>query len=280
MKNVVHIGLPIFHVSLACEGGKHQLGVGAVYGGRYRNFPGGFHSAELVGGADGALAALVAGFGSLCGPFAGNGDEAAVFDLGALAGQPDLLLERKGLFISLKGHDGACIEFGSESVLPLEILAALGNELAEISDDPRLKEGWAAILDRFELLPMSADDWFADPGDDASAMNEARWYADRLGQDIGRYVDTARWLRARQTLFATKMLEAEPTAEEYDCRAMPALPPSPEIDELAARAAAAISEKPEVFLRDAVAERNHMARQEVVFRRWYGSMRQDSTTSS
>lgn len=279
MSRTIHIGLPLFHVSLDDEGGIAALGVGAVAGGdRYRMLPGCFRKEVLVGGVDGAMASLVDRFEALAGPFSGNEDETSVFDLGSLVGRQDLLLARRGRFIRLKGRDGAEIRFGSESVIVLEVLAGLGNELAARTGDAALARAWKEIADHCEILPMEPENWF-ERVSEGKVLAEAEWYASRVGQDVGYYVAAAKWLRARQFLFAMKELPSEPTREEYDLSGRLDLPDPEEIESLVAAAAAGASQDVAEFVLDAVSDRNISARQDVVFRRWYGEDRRDSALS-
>lgn len=279
MTNAFHVGLPMFHVSLERTGDADLLEVGAVFDGRYRNVPGAFRKQRLVGGIDGALGALADGFENLAGEFSGNADEEGRFDLAALVGQRDLWLERRGRFIRLKGRDRAEIRFASESVIVLEILVALGNEMARLTSNSGLRDAWLKVAGRCEVLPMDSENWF-EPASDERLHSEARWYASRIGQDSAAYEDAARWLRARQMLFAVGELSAEPEWQDYAGKTRLDLPSRHEIDDLVRRAAAAIGQDIGEFVRDAIADRNNAVRQEVVFRRWYGDSRQDSFESS
>jgi hypothetical protein len=265
----------MFHVSLVKEDGVDALGAGAVVDGRYRALPGSFQKRKLLGGVDDALSAFVTHFRAFSGPFSGSPDESKEFDLGALVGEPDLRLVRQNLFIRLKGRDGAEVRFGSESVVVLEILLALGNELAMRSSNTELAAAWRRIAELCELLPMAAENWFEGPSEER-ILGEAEWYARRIGQDVGYYVAAAKWLRARQFLFAIGEAPSEPTPGEYDPSTRLDLPTSVKIDALVARAAVVAKQDIPFFIIDAISDRNISARQEVVFRRWYGSDREDS----
>jgi hypothetical protein len=226
---------------------------------------------------DGALSVLVEKFGPLAGPFAGCDDEGHL-DLGGLVGKSGIVLTRHGVFLRLAQQEREEVRFGSESVIVLEILASLGNELALHSADKDLKRAWRSVVDGSEILPMSANDWTSEGRDDTT-LAEAVWYSDRIGQDVEYYVRAAKWLRARQYLYAMKQLPDEPTRDEYDFASELVLPPPEEIDMLVAAAAAGFGQDVGAFVRDAVSDRNISVRQEVVFRRWYGLKREDSIPS-
>jgi hypothetical protein len=231
----------------------------------------------LPDGVDGALAVLVEKFAPLAGPFAGCDDEGRL-DLGSLVGKSGIVLTRHGVFLRLGQQGREEVRFGSESVIVLEILASLGNELALHSENEDLKRAWRSVVDGSEILPMPVNDWTGDGRDDTT-LAEAVWYSDRIGQDVEYYVSAAKWLRARQYLYAMKQLSAEPTREEYDFASELVLPPPEEIDILVAAAAAGFGQDVEEFVRDAVSDRNISVRQEVVFKRWYGLKREDSIPS-
>jgi len=278
MSKAFHVGLPMFYVSLEQADDGDRLEVGAVFDGRYRNIPGAFRKEKLVGGIEGALTAFIDGIDALAGEFSGNADNEGSFDLASLVGRDDLKLVRRGRFIRLVGRGDAEIRFSSESVIVLEVMVALGNELARLSSSDEMRDTWRQVADRCDVLPMDSENWFeAAPLE--KVLAEAEWYAGHIGQDLEYYVDAARWLRARQMLYAMKELASEPTREEYESVAMLDLPSSAEIDGLVARAAAGMKQPVDGFVADAISDRNIGVRQEVVFRRWYGSDRQDSTPS-
>lgn len=278
MSEAFHVGIPMFYVGLERADDGDRLEVGAAFDGRYRNIPGAFRKERLVGGIDGAIAAFIDGFDALAGEFSGNVDNEGSFDLGSLVGQNDLKLVRRGRFIRLVGKGDAEIRFSSESVIVLEVMVALGNEMARLSSSDEMREAWRKVADRCDVLPMDAEHWFeAAPLE--KILAEAEWYAGHIGQDLKYYVDAARWLRARQILYAMGELASEPTREEYDSAARLDLPPTAEIDGLVARAADGMKQPVDEFAADAISDRNICMRQEVVFRRWYGSDRLDSSPS-
>lgn len=277
-----HIGLPMFHVTvddlIGVRGVVFSAGAGSP-GQRHAGSRRIFERAVLPTGADGALAVMVDRFEALAGPFAGIDDETGCFDLAELVGEAGVMLTRRGVFIRLSqpGHEE--IRFGSESVIVLEVLASLGNELAARAQDEELKRAWCALLERCEILPMAANDWF-DGREDQTELSEARWYADRIGQDHDYYIRAAKWLRSRQFLFAMGHLPSEPTAAEYAPEAVLDLPNGEELDALVLRASEGFGQSPDDFVADAVSDRNIVVRQKVVFQRWYGASRKDSHAPS
>lgn len=279
MSDIIHIGLPLFHVSLQTEDLGCALGVGAVFGGKYRALPGSFQKEELIGGVDRALASYIESFGALAGPFAGNADEDASFDLGKLVGQSGPSLVRHGLFIRMKGRADAEIRFGSESVIVLEVLLGLGNELAARTSNGALAAAWKIIAERCEILPMGPENWFERVSEE-KLLAEAAWYARRVGQDLDYYVGAAKWLRARQFLFAMGRLPSEPAAAEYAPEATLDLPVSEDLDALVREASLGSGQSLEDFVADALSDRNIAVRQKVVFERWYGASRKDSYSPS
>lgn len=279
MSSIFHVGLPMFHVFLEKADEAYLLEVGAVYDGKYKNIPGAFRKKELVGGIDGALRTLVQGLDGLSGEFSGNSDPDGLFDVGALVGHSDLRLVRHGRFLRLQGREQAEIRFSSESVIVLEVLVALGNEMARLTSDAGLRSAWLEAAARCDVLPMDVDNWF-EPVSIERLRHEAGWYASRLGQTLDVYENASRWLHARQIFFAAKELDVEPTWEDYAGVSVLDTPGSQEIDIMVARAAAILKQSVEEFVCDALAGRNNAVRQEVVFRRWYGSDRQDSTETS
>lgn len=278
----VHIGIPMFHVTVddLIGAGGCVLSLGA--GSPEHAHAGSRRIIERTGlplGADGALAVMVDRFEALAGPFAGIEDEAGSFDLAELVGETGAMLTRRGLFIRLSVAGEEQIRFGSESVIVLEVLASLGNELAARSQDEELKRAWSALLGRCEILPMAANDWL-DGHRDHVELVEAKWYADRLGQDQDYYVGAAKWLRSRQFLFAMGHLPSEPTTAEYDPDATLDLPGDDELRALVQKASDGFGQSVDDFVADAVSDRNIVVRQKVVFQRWYGAGRKDSNSPS
>lgn len=278
----VHIGIPTFHVTvddlIGVGGCVLSLGAGSPedpHAGSRRII----ERTALPRGADGALAVMVDRFEALAGPFAGVEDEEGSFDLAELVGETGAMLTRNGLFIRLSTAGEEQIRFGSESVIVLEVMASLGNEFARRSQDEELKRAWNTLLGRCEILPMAANDWL-DGHRDRAEFVEAKWYADRLGQDLEYYVGAAKWLRARQFLFAMGHLPSEPTAAEYDPDATLDLPCDDELRAFVQKASDEFGQSIDEFVLDAVSDRSIMVRQKVVFQRWYGAGRKDSSSPS
>jgi hypothetical protein len=264
----IHIGIPNFYVSLSNDTSSGEFTVGAV------SQPSGVKAyirrQPFLGGIDGALSVLVSQFASLAGPFVGNDASDGLMDLGSFVGLEGLRLRRQGLYVTLEATDGEEIRFMSESVIVIEVMMAVGDQLAEWSSNAALVEAWKVLRVRSELLPMSRETDLHGPST-AIILDEATWYAARLGQQVGYYVNVARWLRARQFLFALGRNSTEPTLQEYRIDAVLELPPVEVLNSMVSEAATAFGESEDEFIADAVCDRNMMARQEVVYRRWYGS---------
>lgn len=273
MSTTCYIGLSLFHVSIERTKTSCKLSAGASESGNYdRPALEFFRNQTLIGGSDGALRGLVAQFESFAGKFAGNSAPEGALDLGGLVGEAQPVLQRRGLFIRLHDQNGIELPFRSESVIVLEVILSLGDELAAHSSDNSLVEAWNTLRAKCDLLPMPRETSFDEPPL-PRALAEAEWYSSKLGQNLDYYVQAAKWLRARQFLYAFGRMHAEPTREEYRIDVILDLPPVEDIDKLAAEAAEGARQTVEEFGADAVFDRNVSARDEVVFRRWYGPVR-------
>jgi hypothetical protein len=269
----------MFHVTVKTNDESCTLSAGASESGNYdRPSLTFFRDQPLAGGSDGALRSLVAQFESFAGRFAGNGTPEGSLNLGSLVGEAQPVLWRRGLFIHLHDEAGNELPFRSESVIVLEVILSLGDELASHSTDAGLVDAWNELRAKCDLLPMPRETSFDEPRLHQT-LSEAQWYASKLGQDLNHYVETSKWLRARQFLYAFGRMQAEPTREEYRIDVILDLPSLEDIDGLVAEAAEGADQTVENFITDAVFDRNFSARQEVVFRRWYGPVRRKDSTA-
>jgi hypothetical protein len=220
------------------------------------------------------LSSLISFWPKIAGPYAGFPATRFQMDLSLLAGY---LPEGKVIYIR-DGHevsftfDGQSKELGSESVIPVEVLLALGNLIA--SDAPaHLKVLWNRASSQTELPPFSLSrrEDMGRPEEDAEA--ETDWYAAALGQDRDIYRRTANWLHARQLAFAVGNPEySEPTAAEYNVLTIPShLPSDADIDAIYTLSASKLNASLDDLRKEAISQRNSDARNVTVFRRFFPS---------
>jgi hypothetical protein len=192
-------------------------------------------------------------------------------DLSMLAGYlPDgkIHFVRDGYEVSIQFTDHL-VELGSESVIPVEILLALGNVIASDAP-PHLQAMWKRASSQTALppFPLETEDMKQPDWDRAS---ETEWYARAVGQDVETYCRVAKWLHARQYAFAVRHPDhTEPTQAEYDVRQAPEVTLSDaEIDAIYALSASKLGFTLDELHRDAIAGRNTYARDVTVFRRFF-----------
>lgn len=221
---------------------------------------------------DTLLSALVSFWPKIAGPYAGFPGAKFQMDLSMLAGylpEGKVHYVRDGYEVSFPFTNHSK-ELGSESVIPVEVLLALGNLIASDAP-PHLKALWNRASSQTELPPFSLSRWedMGQPGDDAE--NETDWYARALGQDGETYRRAANWLHARQLAFAIGHPDhTEPTAAEYDVRTVPDhLPSDSDIDAIYALSASKLDSTVDDLRKQAIAQRNIDARNVRVFRRFF-----------
>lgn len=266
-------GVPMFSASLEVDGDKVSVAVSAVpqEPRHFERVP--FVGRSPLGGTPReVLGKICDAFPSLAGRFAGDSSEEGEFDLGMLAGRPGPMLRRRGLFIRVEAPSGEEMAFRSESVIVIEVIMALASELASMVKDDPVAGRWSDILGRCELISFPSDDWDS-PNDMEQVMVEARWYSDKLGQSLDYYRDAAVWLHARQHLSAFEHVNVEPSGREYRVDFVLDLPDSEEIAALVRRVCDITERSADDFIGDAIHSRNVEARQEVIYRRWYGDPR-------
>jgi hypothetical protein len=218
------------------------------------------------------LSALISFWPKIAGPYAGFSAAKCMVDLSALAGYlPDgkVYFVRDGYEVSFPFMTHV-VELGSESVIPVEVLLALGNVLAADAP-PHLQAIWrrASIQTDLPPFPLSRIEDMGRPQDDAD--NEVGWYAAALGQDVETYVRTASWLHARQLAFAVGHPDqTEPTQAEYDVHNVPALlPTNEEIDAIYSLSAKKLRSTVNELRTQAIDQRNMIARNITVFRKFF-----------
>lgn len=272
-----HVGLPLFSISLSETNGTLSLSVSTCVPTTSRALPGSFQKKAIIGGANAALGSLLDVFPRIAGEFAADLSPEFGWDLASIVGDVGLRLLRSGRYIKILGENGQAREFGSESVVVLEVLLAFGNELARRATDRDLVRSWWQVSERSELLAMQENDWSA-PMLLSQARREAAWYAARLGVSAEEFEKSAVWLWSRQILFATNNHQAEPTWGEYSGVSKVSPPRLDEVNRIAEQAAAIVGQTDEEFLIDSLANRSNAVRQEVVFKRWYGDGRSISSS--
>lgn len=266
-----HFGAPIFSVSLSVSGEDMRLSVGAV-----PHVPKHLESLKLLretrieGSPSEALSKICDGFLSLAGRFAGDDSDEGEFALKMLVAEDAPILRRKGIFIRIVDKSGQELAFRSESVIILEVIMALADQLASMANDVFVVARWAEIRSRCELFPFPRNNWGEDTNDNETTFAEGRWYASKLGQSYEYYRGAAVWLRARQHLFSFELVNVEPSAREYRVDFLLDLPEEDELMALVTEVCALSGAARQDFIADALNARNIDARQEVVYRRWYG----------
>lgn len=267
------IGMPCFSLAIERRDGKLFLS-GMVPDGR-----GGFaafwpgHTGAAVE-PDAALAVLARAWPVVAGPFTEGGEPEGRFNLSSLVAgdMPEVVIDRKGVFSSVEA-DGRRSDLDTHSVVAVEVLMRLGEILASETADEALKAKWTAAVSRTLLTPFLTQIDF-DRHVDGEEDRETEWHASQLGQSLGDYSLAARWLQARQLLYAVKGEGSDVPCDEWKASVLPeGLPGEAEVDALVARAAAAFGTSAEELARDAVYLRNSDARQMLVYSRWYGDPR-------
>lgn len=218
------------------------------------------------------LEALISLWTNIAGPFGGHSSNRFSFDLSLLACPAPterVLFIREGYQISYISHERE-ISLGSESVIPVEVMLALGNLLAANSPTHLAKQ-WQLVSSSTELPPfplMGLED-LEQPSDDMK--RETEWYARALGHGVGEYLRAANWLHARHMAFAAGQDGySEPGHDEWDVRSIPSLLPSDaEIDAIYRTLAVKYSMTVAELRRQAIALRNADARLLTVFERFF-----------
>ncbi|MBY3433263.1 hypothetical protein HFN89_03675 [Rhizobium laguerreae] len=222
---------------------------------------------------DALLSSLISFWPKIAGPYAGFPSAKFLMDLSMLAGY---LPEGKVYFVR-DGYEVSfpfmthLVELGSESVIPVEVLLALGNVIAADAP-PHLKAIWkrASIQTALPPFPLSRLEDMGQP--DGDAASETEWYARAVGQDVETYCRAANWLHARQCAFAVGHPDhpTEPTQSEYDVRHVPeSLPSDAEIDAIYALSPTKLGYTLSELRKQAVDQRNTSARDVTVFRRFF-----------
>jgi hypothetical protein len=245
---------------------------------------------------DDALLFLTAHWPAITGPFSGSSSEDVEIDLANLLAEnpAPIIMRRSGVYIGFEAIRPR-IDLESHSVVVIECLLRLGDLLHDMVDNENLKLSWQKAKARTRLFPMAEERYDQEsnpipahsvfiPSDDAMASGnlgahaqefweETRWLAKQLGQSLVEYGSIAYWLTARNLLAATDGSEVAPTAEEWawDTMEKPSRLPSFEtIGDMLHRAAEEIGTDITLVARDALFDRNSIARQLVVYKRWFG----------
>ncbi|MCS4089728.1 hypothetical protein [Rhizobium sp. BK176] len=222
---------------------------------------------------DSLLSALITFWPKIAGPYAGFPASKFMMDLSMLAGylpEGKIHFVRDGHEVSFRFTDHQ-VDLGSESVIPVEILLALGNVIA--SDAPaHLQTMWNRASSQTALPPFPLERMEDMTQPDWDRASETEWYARAVGQDVETYCRVAKWLHARQLAFAVGHPDhaEEPTQAEYDVRHAPSVTLSDaEIDAIYALSAPKLGFTLDEMHRDAVAGRNTSARDVTVFKRFF-----------
>lgn len=209
------------------------------------------------------LSSLIENWPAIAGKHGGNID--GRHDIGrTLSGANDgeLVFVWESGDLMLEGASRKPTHLGSESVIPVEILATFGDFIAGIAPDD-LRDAWKQARSATDLPPFDIQD---SDGNDvgASDIEIATWYATKLGIQPDVFVNGAIMLHAQHVLWATNRDGEEATAERQDpCSWAPVSPD-------AAMAAAAIAaqrldQSVEEFVSDAVASAWSDARSVVIY---------------
>lgn len=219
------------------------------------------------------LSSLISFWPKIAGPYAGFPPAKFLMDLSMLAGylpEGKIHFVRDGYEVSFQFTDHR-VDLGSESVIPVEVLLALGNVIAADAP-PHLQTMWKRASSQTALPPfplqriedMKQPDW--------DRQSEIEWYARAVGQDVKTYCRVAKWLHARQLAFAVghPNYTDEPTQAEYDVRHAPdVIESDAEIDAIYALSAEKLGFSLDELHRDAISGRNTDARDVTVFRRFF-----------
>jgi hypothetical protein len=264
-----HIGTHPFSVRVRCVAGKTSLGITVE---RLRGEWIAVFEQKLVEvDREALLSSLISFWPKIAGPYAGFPPAKFLMDLSMMAGylpEGKIHFVRDGYEVSFQFEDHK-VELGSESVIPVEILLALGNLIASDAP-PHLQTMWKRASSQTALPPfpletedMKQPDW--------DATSETEWYARALGQEPETYCRVANWLHARQLAFAVGHPDhTEPTKAEYDVRHVPEVTLSDaEIDAIYALSSPKLGMTLDELHRQAVAGRNTFARDVTVFRRFF-----------
>lgn len=177
----------------------------------------------------------------------------------------DVILDGKEITVAT---DHGNRSYGVESVIVVEVLAALGDVIAghleEIGKAPEIVTAWKSLQESTDLPPFPIEG--DGPGTRDTLDAEADWYAKQLGISPKDYRLAAIDVHARQLLFAAGRIPHEPTVAEHEPDHVPAdLPSEEEIYARAAEAAASMGMSPEQVIRSGINDRNILARQVVLY---------------
>ena len=217
------------------------------------------------------LSALTSFWNKIAGPFAGQSPSRFSFDLSLLVGplpNGKVNFVRDGLFVTFESQRGTkALE--SESVIPVEVLLAVGNLLASFTPT-HLAEMWRRVSAPTELPAFPVLDMEMNQSDE-DAKRENEWYARALGQPLDYYERLANWLHARQLAYAVGAEGySEPSREEYDVANAPeTLPSMTEIDAVYGLSIGLMTLTIEEVREQAIAGRNYSVRDANVFRKFF-----------
>lgn len=217
------------------------------------------------------LSTLSGYWNKIAGPYADQPSNRFSLDLSLLANAVPLgkvTYVRDGVNVSFVSDHGTT-ELGAESVIPVEVLLAAGNLLAEHAP-PHLAKIWERVSVPTQLPPFTRLDMDMSQSD-AERTKETEWYAKACGQSVEYYERLANWLHARQLAFAVGAEGyAEPTREEYSLDHAPEdVPSMAEIDAIYALSKDRLGTSLEELHQQAVDGRTITARSRHVFRRFF-----------
>nr|WP_250807871.1 hypothetical protein [Neorhizobium tomejilense] len=264
-----HIGTIPFSASIAAADGIAMLGISVETSrGKWTDALG---AKKVVIDPDGVLTTLTSLWTKIAGPYVGQPNDRFSFNLAGLVSPTapgPVTFVRDGLNVSFLFGDKT-VKMGSESVIPIEVLLALGNQLAG-SAPPHLAQMWRRVSDATELPPFPRQT--ADMSTPlADTRQETKWYASALGQSVAYYELVANWLHARQLAFAVGAPgHTEPTREEYDVRTVHKDVPSMyAIDAIYGLSKDKLGFGIRELREQAISHRNMEARLHVVFRKFF-----------
>lgn len=247
---------------------------------------------------DDALLFLTAHWPAISGPYSGASSADTEIDLAAMLvdKHPPIIMRRSGVYI---GFDAIRprIDLGVYSVVVIECLLRLGDIIYSIVENENLKSAWAKAKSLTQVFPMAEERYDRDEDEaafevdpliafkatsaDIEFWQETEWLAKQLGQPVVEYCAIAYWLDARNILAATDQSETAPTSEEWAWDTMEGPKDLPLLDDVIAmlhRAAGVIGNDASSVARDAISNRNSWARQIAVYRKWFGSGRDQRPT--
>lgn len=263
------IGTMPFTAVCASEGGRFSLGISVeTSDGKWTDVFG-KKSVEVDPAA--VLSTLTSFWNKIAGPFAGQPQTKFSLDLSLLVGPVSsgkVHFVRDGLHVTFVSQDGNK-ELKSESVIPVEVLLAVGNLIASLAP-PHLAEMWRRVSAPTELPAFPVLDMEMEQSEE-DAARETEWYARSLGQSVSYYERLANWLHARQLAYAVGAEGySEPTREEYDVANAPGtLPSMTEIDAIYGLSIGLMKLTMEEVREQAIAGRNYSVRDANVFRKFF-----------